>query len=134
MAYNNTANVSIEANSTAGDSNLSFRIISQVLASPEATSISLRAEAEQVIDLSESLTRAFPETPGSTERKVQYIAIKGDALFDVSLSAEAGVDIFSGVSSTTYIRLFSSAGVNIPHLKVKAGLTPVKFTALVGHG
>ncbi len=134
MAYNSTVNLSIQSNSTSADSALQYTIPSLIIASPEVTSISLRIDAGDELDLSESLTRATPDNPLNLDRRVQFIAIKGDAAFDVSLKQEAGDRVYSGIESTNYIRLFNGAGAVINHLVIKAGTQPLRFTALLGHG
>lgn len=136
MSQRTTVNLNLQSASAKQEVASVFQITGLLLTSPQITTLSLQLAPNEVRDLTESLSKLItpPASPSDPDVPLQFIAVKSEAGFDISLRKTAGIDQYTGVSSTLYFQTFRPEGERLNHVKIRAAALATAVYLIIGHG
>ncbi len=138
MAQRTTVSLNLQSASSKQELTSLFQIAGVVLTSPQVTTLSINLQPGEIRDLTEALSKVVtaPASANDPDVIIQFIAVKADSGFDISLLATTNpvADIYTGINTTLYFKTFKAEGERLNHFKVKAGSTATSIFIVIGHG
>ncbi|MGG6281776.1 hypothetical protein ACQ4M3_09420 [Leptolyngbya sp. AN03gr2] len=131
-----TVNLNLQSISAKQELASVFQANGILLTSPQLSTLSVQLAPNEIRDLSESLSK-ITTTPASTNDPdvlIQFIALKSETGFDLSLFKAGQEDLYEGALTTMSVKTFLPSANRFHHFKVRAGSVATTVFIVIGHG